>query len=181
MPATSVLSASRLEIEITEALALFRDDELRSLAAHLRAIRVAYPLDDFGTGYSSLSYPCSGFHSKSKIEPMLCHDLGGAQVHRPIVHPSSTSQSAKHDDRLQRGRRDRSTREMLLILGCTEMQGYLFRPHGVCGIRCCFPENRSEIAAAEPRRSSHGDSALANTPCVLPGLSQRTHFGLWSA
>jgi len=54
--AASGLAASRLELEITEAV-LIRDDDVALAVLHqLRAIGVRIALDDFGTGYSSLSY-----------------------------------------------------------------------------------------------------------------------------
>ncbi len=47
------LAAERLELEITEALLLERDDNVLSTLNGLRNLGVGISMDDFGTGYSS--------------------------------------------------------------------------------------------------------------------------------
>ncbi|WP_340054811.1 EAL domain-containing protein, partial [Pseudomonas sp. JAI120] len=54
--AASRLPASRLELEITEAVLIRDDDTALAILHQLRAIGVRIALDDFGTVYSSLSY-----------------------------------------------------------------------------------------------------------------------------
>jgi diguanylate cyclase (GGDEF)-like protein len=54
--AASGLAASRLELEITEAILIRDDDAALAILHQLRAVGVRIALDDFGTGYSSLSY-----------------------------------------------------------------------------------------------------------------------------
>ncbi|PKH21459.1 diguanylate cyclase [Enterobacterales bacterium CwR94] len=53
---SSGLSASRLEIEVTENAALWNPDASLQLMQSLKAQGVRLLVDDFGTGYSSLSY-----------------------------------------------------------------------------------------------------------------------------
>jgi diguanylate cyclase (GGDEF)-like protein len=66
--AASGLSASRLEIEITESVLLQDTDATRVTLHQLRDLGVRISLDDFGTGYSSLSYLHSFPLHKVKID-----------------------------------------------------------------------------------------------------------------
>jgi len=84
------LSASRLELEITEAC-LFAMTGRAPMLQQLRAIGVRIALDDFGTGYSSLSYLQRFPFDKIKIDRCFVNDLPGSRVHRRSCRPSSTS------------------------------------------------------------------------------------------
>src|SRR5258707_7047809 len=83
--ATSGLTASRLELEITEAV-LIRDDEAALEALHqLRKLGVRIALDDFGTGYSSLSYLQRFPFDKIKIDRSFIKGLAGEGASSSIV------------------------------------------------------------------------------------------------
>ncbi|HEY2138257.1 MAG TPA: EAL domain-containing protein, partial [Xanthobacteraceae bacterium] len=64
----SGLSATRLELEITETLLLEKSDHVLATLHALRALGVRISMDDFGTGYSSLSYLRSFPFDKIKID-----------------------------------------------------------------------------------------------------------------
>jgi diguanylate cyclase (GGDEF)-like protein len=126
--ATTGLSASRLELEITEAV-LIRDDEAAlAMLQHLRAIGVRIALDDFGTGYSSLSYLQRFPFDKIKIDRCFVNDIAEAEGSSSIVQAVVNIARSRNMTTTAEGVETERQREMLLGFGCTEMQGYLFSP-----------------------------------------------------
>jgi diguanylate cyclase (GGDEF)-like protein len=126
--AASGLPASRLELEITEAV-LIRDDEAALAILHqLRKIGVRIALDDFGTGYSSLSYLQRFPFDKIKIDRCFVNDIaepgGSAGIVRAVVNIAAE----RHMTTTAEGVETQAQRELLRALGCSEMQGYLFSP-----------------------------------------------------
>ena len=126
--ASSGLPAHRLELEITEAV-LIRDDEAALVVLHqLRELGVRIALDDFGTGYSSLSYLQRFPFDKIKIDRCFIKDIaesgGSACIVQAVVNIAAASRMTTTAE----GVETEEQREMLVKLGCTEMQGYLFRP-----------------------------------------------------
>ncbi len=126
--AASGLAASRLELEITEAV-LIRDDEMALEVLHqLRALGVRIALDDFGTGYSSLSYLQRFPFDKIKIDRSFVRDIASAVASSSIVEAVVNIAAASNMTTTAEGVETEQQRELLRVLGCTEMQGYLFSP-----------------------------------------------------
>jgi diguanylate cyclase (GGDEF)-like protein len=126
--AASGLSADRLELEITEAV-LIRDDEAALEVLHqLRKLGVRIALDDFGTGYSSLSYLQRFPFDKIKIDRSFIRDLSGAGASSSIVQAVVNIAAASDMTTTAEGVETEQQRNWLVILGCTEMQGFLFSP-----------------------------------------------------
>jgi diguanylate cyclase (GGDEF)-like protein len=124
--AASSLSASRLELEITEAV-LIRDDEAALAILHrLRAIGVKIALDDFGTGYSSLGYLQRFPFDKIKIDRCFVSDIAEPEGSSCIVQAVVNIAAARHMTTVAEGVETEQQRDLLRALGCTEMQGYLF-------------------------------------------------------
>jgi diguanylate cyclase (GGDEF)-like protein/PAS domain S-box-containing protein len=124
--AASGLPASRLELEITEAV-LIRDDEAALAILHqLRAIGVRIALDDFGTGYSSLSYLQRFPFDKIKIDRCFIDDITEPDGSSCIVQAIVNIAVARHMTATAEGVETKQQLEALRALGCAEMQGYLF-------------------------------------------------------
>jgi diguanylate cyclase (GGDEF)-like protein len=123
--AASGLAASRLELEITEAV-LIRDDEAALAILHqLRAAGVRIALDDFGTGYSSLSYLQRFPFDKIKIDRCFVDSIVESSS---IVRAVVTIAAERNIVTTAEGVETEAQRDLLRTLGCTEMQGYLFSP-----------------------------------------------------
>jgi diguanylate cyclase (GGDEF)-like protein len=126
--AASGLPASRLELEITEAV-LIRDDETALAILHqLRATGVRIALDDFGTGYSSLSYLQRFPFDKIKIDRCFVSDIADPDGSSSIVRAVVSIAAARNITTTAEGVETEEQRVLLRTFGCTEMQGYLFSP-----------------------------------------------------
>lgn len=126
--ASSGLSASRLELEITEAV-LIRDDEIAlATLRELRQLGVRIALDDFGTGYSSLSYLHRFPFDKIKIDRSFIKNIAGPDGTSAIVQAVVGIAASRDMATTAEGVETEQQREILRRLDCTEMQGYLFSP-----------------------------------------------------
>ncbi len=124
--AASNLSASRLELEITEAVLIRDDDTALAILHQLRAIGVRIALDDFGTGYSSLSYLHRFPFDKIKIDRCFVNDIAGPDGSASIVQAVVNLASARRMTTTAEGVETEEQQRLLRALGCSEMQGYLF-------------------------------------------------------
>ena len=146
--AASGLAASRLELEITEAVLIRDDDAALDMLHQLRELGVRIALDDFGTGYSSLSYLQRFPFDKIKIDRAFIADLGGTSASSTIVQAVVNIAAASDMTTTAEGVETEQQRNMLRILGCTEMQGYLFsRPVSSAEIRKLLSSHREKAAS----------------------------------
>jgi diguanylate cyclase (GGDEF)-like protein len=124
--AASGLSASRLELEITETVMLQDAEVTLAVLRKLREIGVGLAMDDFGTGYSSLSYLRKFRFDKIKIDQSFIRDISDTSlaIMRAIVAMSSSLSIGTTAE----GVETRQQLERLESEGCTEAQGYLFSP-----------------------------------------------------
>ncbi|MGL3109352.1 bifunctional diguanylate cyclase/phosphodiesterase [Bradyrhizobium sp. BR 1432] len=124
--AASNLPASRLELEITEAVLIRDDDAALAILHQLRAIGVRIALDDFGTGYSSLSYLHRFPFDKIKIDRCFVDDIAGPDGSASIVQAVVDLAAARRMTTRAEGVETEEQQRLLRALGCSEMQGYLF-------------------------------------------------------
>jgi diguanylate cyclase (GGDEF)-like protein len=134
---SAALSASRLDLEITEALLLEGSESTLATLHQLRDLGARISMDDFGTGYSSLSYLRSFPFDKIKIDRSFIRNLGEEKSSIAIVRAvtglgislgmTTTAEGVETDEQFEKLRAE----------GCTEVQGYLFSQ----------PRPASELAA----------------------------------
>ena len=125
------LPADSLELEITERLLLEDSDKVSLRMQSLRELGIGIAIDDFGTGYSSLAYLQRCGVTRLKIDRSFVKDIKSNEDH-PIV--SAIAGIARgFDIRLAAEGVERDEQmNALEILGCDEMQGFLFsRPVNV--------------------------------------------------
>jgi diguanylate cyclase (GGDEF)-like protein/PAS domain S-box-containing protein len=133
--AASGLAASRLELEITEAVLIRDDDAALTVLHQLRAIGVRIALDDFGTGYSSLSYLQRFPFDKIKIDRCFIADIATSGGSLPIVQAIVAIARARTMTTTAEGVETTAQLDVLRASGCTELQGYL----------ACRPQPASEV------------------------------------
>jgi diguanylate cyclase (GGDEF)-like protein len=126
--AATGLPASRLELEITEAVLISDDEAALAILHQLRKIGVRIALDDFGTGYSSLSYLQRFPFDKIKIDRCFVNDLAEPDGSSCIVQAVVNIAAERHMTTTAEGVETKTQQELLRALGCSEMQGYLFSP-----------------------------------------------------
>lgn len=119
------LPADSLEVEITERLLLEDSDKVSQRMQSLRELGIGIAIDDFGTGYSSLAYLRRCGVTRLKIDRSFVRDIKTTEDH-PIV--SAIAGIARGFDlRLAAEGVERDEQmNALEILGCDEMQGFLF-------------------------------------------------------
>ena len=125
LPASG-LPARRLELEITETAIIHNEEATLGRISQLREMGVQISLDDFGTGYSSLRYLQRVPFDKIKIDQSFIENIADDDNSLAIVQAVITVAKARNVITVAEGVETEQQREMLRMLGCSEMQGYLF-------------------------------------------------------
>ncbi|HEU4645443.1 MAG TPA: EAL domain-containing protein [Burkholderiales bacterium] len=120
--------AAGLDLEITESLLMVDiEDSLRKLRA-VRELGVHIALDDFGTGYSSLAYLSRLPIDTVKIDRGFIHHMVDKAEDTSIVSAILSLTHALELKAVAEGVETEEQAELLRLLLCDEMQGYLFSP-----------------------------------------------------
>ena len=120
------LAPERLELEITESVLVGNPGATTAILHSLKGLGVRVSMDDFGTGYSSLSYLQRFPFDKIKIDRCFVESIDTPNGSLAIVQAVANIASAQLMDTTAEGVETKAQRDMLLAVGCTEMQGYLF-------------------------------------------------------
>jgi diguanylate cyclase (GGDEF)-like protein len=121
------LSATDLEIELTESLIMDDVEEAITVLRDIKALGVTISVDDFGTGYSSLSYLKRLPLDVLKIDRSFVSDLDtGGDDATAIVTSIITLAHALKLKVIAEGVETAGQLNYLRNSGCDQMQGYYF-------------------------------------------------------
>jgi EAL domain-containing protein (putative c-di-GMP-specific phosphodiesterase class I) len=142
----------RLEVEITETVAIDHEGEASAALSSVRELGVRVAIDDFGMGYSALSrlqgFPADRIKiDRSFISPLTSHAAPGSLADAMIAIGQSLGLEV-----VAEGVETREHLHALRALGCRTGQGYLFSK----------PVTAQAIAALA--RSGHPLSPAADQP-----------------
>ena len=123
--AASALPPERLELEITESLLMGDDEATRRMLENLVGLGVRISIDDFGTGYSNLAYLHRFSVDKLKIDQAFvrqaAHGSEAVAIINAVVHMARSLGMTV----LAEGVETAEQLDMLTVLRCDEVQGYL--------------------------------------------------------
>lgn len=120
------LSADLLEVEVTESVVMHEGGTCVEQLQRLRALGVRVAMDDFGTGYSSLSQLKRLPLTRLKVDRAFVKDLTTDLADFAVTQAVVTLGHALGLQVIAEGVEEEAQREALQVLGCDEVQGYLF-------------------------------------------------------
>jgi EAL domain-containing protein (putative c-di-GMP-specific phosphodiesterase class I) len=123
---THHVSATALELEITEDALLEHTQELIDRLHELRQLGITLAIDDFGTGYSSLSYLRKLPIAVIKIDQSFVRGMMVNESDRILVETIVVMAHKLGHKLVAEGVEEIEQRDFLARLGCEVGQGYLF-------------------------------------------------------
>ncbi|HMA98408.1 MAG TPA: EAL domain-containing protein, partial [Wenzhouxiangella sp.] len=119
------LPHERLELEITEGMAMHDPGQTRVLLERLKSLAFSLSIDDFGTGHSALSYITNFPVDTIKIDRSFVTNITEGRKQRAIVTAISALSSQLGMTTIAEGIETERQRDYVDALGVHEIQGFL--------------------------------------------------------
>jgi EAL domain-containing protein (putative c-di-GMP-specific phosphodiesterase class I) len=149
--AESGLPPERLELELTESLALDAGEANRRMLCRLRDRGIGLALDDFGTGYGSLARLRRLPFSTLKLDRSFIGNLPEDAEDAAILRAVKAMAKALRLRLVAEGVERAEQRDFLQGIGCEEAQGWLFgRPVPAPALRAGWQRRRGLVGCAGP-------------------------------
>ena len=145
------IEPSRLVIEITEAVLMHDNPEIRTILNDLHTLGCRIALDDFGTGYSSLSYMSRFPVDIVKIDQSFIRSLTEqagdiSTKNRMLVEGISAISHKMNCKVVAEGVETEEQRTLLRQIGIDYAQGYLFsRPREISELVSALSARQAEV------------------------------------
>ena len=120
------LTATRLELEITESIAMYDAEKNIATMNELRDLGIQLSIDDFGTGYSSLSYLKRFPINKLKVDQSFIRNMDSEPNNASITKTVILLGRGLNLTIIAEGVETKEELALLQQYGCDEVQGYLF-------------------------------------------------------
>lgn len=117
---------NRIEVELTESLALTDLDSTQHIFSELRGLGFQIALDDFGTGYSSLAYLAQLQVDRLKIDKRFVDGVAHNENDSNIVLVIASLADLLGFELIAEGVETLQQAEQLVRLGCIHVQGFYF-------------------------------------------------------
>ncbi len=143
------LPASRLKLEVTETTLMSDLRRIQTTLAELRSLGIGISLDDFGVGYSALSYLTDFDWDEIKIDRSFATKAVKDKKIRDILKMVLGIAETMGSQVLIEGIETVEQRDVLVDIGCTIGQGYLFGgPMAIDDITTLFFSDHSKSTLA---------------------------------
>jgi diguanylate cyclase (GGDEF)-like protein len=147
--AAARLSATRLELEITEAALMQNADSIVGTLRQLRELGARIAMDDFGTGYSSLSYLRKFPFDRIKIDKAFIAEADTNDDSAAIVRTIAALGKTLDIETTAEGIETVEQLKLVRRAGCTEGQGFLIgRARPAAEAQKFFAEYQRVVTAA---------------------------------
>jgi predicted signal transduction protein with EAL and GGDEF domain len=156
--AASGMSATRLQLEITESVLMQNTFATLATLHQLRELGLQIAMDDFGTGYSSLSYLRSFPFDKIKIDRSFINDLSNGSEPLAIVRAIASLAKSLSMISTAEGVGDNAAAQAASVRGLHGDAG-LFVQSGETGTRDLPP-----VSAGRRAHSSYGVAIFSAPP-----------------
>jgi EAL domain-containing protein (putative c-di-GMP-specific phosphodiesterase class I) len=174
------VSASSLELELTESILIKATGEAQQQLRALRALGVKLSIDDFGSGYSSLSYLHRLPVDSIKLDRSFVQSVDTDQLACRLVQAMIGVAQWLGLNVVAEGVETESQRDALAAAGCNLMQGFLFaRPRPAAELeeflRTCEKAGAPETAPCsgpDPGTLLRNLPTLPNVPLLQNDLLQ---------
>ncbi|MGE0758052.1 MAG: putative bifunctional diguanylate cyclase/phosphodiesterase [Pirellulaceae bacterium] len=115
-----------IKLEVTESTLMRKPELVCPVLTRLREMGLRIGIDDFGTGYSSLAYLHRLPLDVLKVDRSFVSTMTDSDESLEIVRTIITLGIGLHLDVVAEGVETDAQRRLLMELGCTHAQGYLF-------------------------------------------------------
>jgi diguanylate cyclase (GGDEF)-like protein/PAS domain S-box-containing protein len=159
LEATGV-APSMLCLELTESILIDASASTRDRMQELKALGVRFALDDFGTGWSSLAYLRRFPIDVVKIDRSFVKGLGAVKDDTEVVRAVIGLGQSLGLTTVAEGVETEGQHELLVEMGCTLAQGYLYSRPMPASKRPSIRRPDSALASADARVRRVGVDAV---------------------